>query len=112
MVTSPTYLLSNVYDDEEGTSVHHFDLYRLSSKRDLSILNIPEIFSKTISLIEWPDRLGDYQPSTHIAIDITIKEDDTRILAVNFEGDWLSDRIVEFETALKDFPSIVSDDSK
>ena len=39
--------------------IHHMDLYRLPDGCDVSILQIPEIYSTSMCLIEWPQRLGD-----------------------------------------------------
>lgn len=88
-VTSPTYLLSNHYEGENGVHVHHFDLYRLSGRKDLSTLDIPGIFPKTISLIEWPDRLGEYCPQRYIDLRIAIEPDDHRTVSISLIGpDW------------------------
>eukprot|EP01039_Chlorochromonas_danica_P007054 gene7054-7801_t len=63
-VTSPSYLLDNVYylEDQSGAAgqevkLHHMDLYRLPSGSDMGFLSIPEIFTSAICLIEWPERL-------------------------------------------------------
>jgi tRNA A37 threonylcarbamoyladenosine biosynthesis protein TsaE len=71
VVTSPTYLLDNTYtyavESAQGTSshgiIHHMDLYRLPQDCDASILGIPEIFEGSISLVEWPHRLADWEPA-------------------------------------------------
>ena len=38
VVTSPSYLLDNVYQYDEDKYIHHMDLYRLPTGCDLSIL--------------------------------------------------------------------------
>ncbi|KAG7373439.1 Threonylcarbamoyl adenosine biosynthesis protein TsaE [Nitzschia inconspicua] len=69
-VTSPTYLLSNMYqyrDEKDGTlhEIHHMDLYRLpgTSPKDFEPLALPHVFSHSISLIEWPSRLASFDDS-------------------------------------------------
>ncbi|KAG7340755.1 phospholipid-translocating P-type ATPase, flippase [Nitzschia inconspicua] len=69
-VTSPTYLLSNMYpyrDEKDGTlhEIHHMDLYRLpgTSPKDFEPLALPHVFSRCISLIEWPSRLASFDDS-------------------------------------------------
>jgi tRNA threonylcarbamoyl adenosine modification protein YjeE len=78
-VTSPSYLLDNVYDcaGEEGGSgnapviIHHMDLYRLPTAANLSLLGIPGIFSTALCLIEWPQRLAEhYLPASYLLVDI------------------------------------------
>ena len=72
-VTSPTYLLSNSYDVDGGsTKLYHMDLYRLSgSENDLLPLNLDNVFTNGISLIEWPSRLNK-KPSERLEITLTI----------------------------------------
>lgn len=72
-VTSPTYLLSNSYDVDGGsTKLYHMDLYRLSgSENDLLPLNLENVFTTGISLIEWPSRLNK-KPAERLEITLTI----------------------------------------
>jgi tRNA threonylcarbamoyl adenosine modification protein YjeE len=73
VVTSPTYLLDNIYDYarkedsvmkcESRGVIHHMDLYRLPKNCDASILGIPAVFEASISLVEWPHRLADWEAS-------------------------------------------------
>jgi tRNA threonylcarbamoyl adenosine modification protein YjeE len=56
-VTSPSFtlLLSYVHG---GISIHHADLYRLAnSTADVSILELPSLYTGGITLVEWPERL-------------------------------------------------------
>lgn len=78
-VTSPSYLLDNVYylEDQQGAGqevkLHHMDLYRLPSGSDMGFLSIPEIFSSAICLIEWPERLRkDYLPRHFLEVNLSI----------------------------------------
>lgn len=72
-VTSPTYLLSNLYDADDGrTKIYHMDLYRLSgSEKGLRPLNLDHVFSSGISLIEWPSRLSK-KPPDRLEVTLTI----------------------------------------
>mmetsp|Transcript_31020 Transcript_31020/g.46780 ORF Transcript_31020/g.46780 Transcript_31020/m.46780 type:complete len:249 (-) Transcript_31020:47-793(-) len=72
-VTSPTYLLSNSYDVDGGsTKLYHMDLYRLSgAETDLLPLDLENVFTSGISLIEWPSRLNK-KPSERLEITLTI----------------------------------------
>lgn len=56
-VTSPTFLLDNVYATRSGALVHHMDLYRLKDPVDAESLGLQHIFEHDISVIEWPQRL-------------------------------------------------------
>jgi len=61
-VTSPSYLLDNIYECRDNGSdsdltIHHLDLYRLPTGCDMTMLGIPAIFSSSLCLVEWPQRL-------------------------------------------------------
>mmetsp|Transcript_30445 Transcript_30445/g.62155 ORF Transcript_30445/g.62155 Transcript_30445/m.62155 type:complete len:314 (-) Transcript_30445:245-1186(-) len=74
-VTSPTYLLSNSYVIDEDIKIYHMDLYRLSgTEEDLIPLNLDNVFTKDISLIEWPSRLGNKKPSVRLDVTLTIND--------------------------------------
>ncbi len=61
-VPSPSFNLVLTYDMPAGT-LWHFDLYRVADPRELDELGMDEAFAEGISLIEWPDRLGDTLPA-------------------------------------------------
>jgi tRNA threonylcarbamoyladenosine biosynthesis protein TsaE len=66
-VPSPTFTLLQVYDTTHG-AIYHFDLYRLESPEDAFEIGIEDAFADGISLIEWPDRLGRYQPRERLDV--------------------------------------------
>lgn len=79
-VTSPSYLLDNLYEYDEDRFIHHMDLYRLPTQSDLTMLGIPEIFSSSLCIIEWPQRMGDKLPPDYLDIDMSIGNDETRYI--------------------------------
>ena len=79
LVSSPTYGYLNIYDDK----VAHFDLYRLSSKEDFFSLGFEEYLSESfISIIEWPEIINQYLPSSTIHIKLSHK-DGKREITIN-----------------------------
>lgn len=121
MVTSPTYLLDNIYplpifdettggtEDSSPTSkteimIHHMDLYRLPNGCDLSFLSIPNIFDKNLCIIEWPERLGNFKPTEFIEINLLINRiDEGRTVIISLVGDKYIHRLEDVEAALKLF---------
>jgi len=97
-VTSPTYLLSNMYsiasnDDSDssdkegdGMKIYHMDLYRLSgtNEDELQPLNLPQVFSNDISLIEWPSRL---HTKPEVRLDVTLTIDSTLVQGGDSDSD-------------------------
>jgi tRNA threonylcarbamoyladenosine biosynthesis protein TsaE len=66
-VPSPTFTLVQTYE-LPGGAVWHFDLYRLERPQDAAELGIDEAFTEGISLVEWPDRLGEAAPADRLEI--------------------------------------------
>ena len=86
-VTSPSYLLDNVYEFDKEAYIHHIDLYRLPSNCDLSMLGIPSIYRTSICLIEWPQRISEtFKPTNYLDIEIKILNDDSREIIITPVG--------------------------
>ena len=95
-VTSPSYLLDNTYEYDEGQYIHHMDLYRLPTGCDLSILDIPGIYSSSLCLIEWPQRMGPNLPEEFLEVDIGIEKDETRNIRFVAVGEIWIERMKSF----------------
>jgi tRNA threonylcarbamoyladenosine biosynthesis protein TsaE len=87
-IPSPTFTLVQIY--EFGDSViYHFDLYRLEAPTDAYELGIEDAFGDSISLIEWPDRLGGLLPEDRLDIELQDGADeDARNVHVTGAGAW------------------------
>lgn len=66
-VSSPSYLLDITYPDEgqallPGVTVHHLDLWRLEPAQIAALVDLDELYSSQVALVEWPERFGDAAP--------------------------------------------------
>jgi tRNA threonylcarbamoyladenosine biosynthesis protein TsaE len=69
-VTSPTYALVHQYSAPKSP-VFHIDLYRIESPDQLTNLGWDEIVSsRSLILIEWPERADTRLPEDHLPIDL------------------------------------------
>jgi len=89
-VPSPTFTLVQTYDLPDG-AIWHFDLYRLERPDDAVELGIEEAFALGISLIEWPERLGDLLPRERLDLSLAYATVGRR--AVLAAGDGWHDRL-------------------
>lgn len=66
VVSSPTFILLNIYDGAAGLRLYHFDLYRLTTADELEEIGATEFFGDPggISLVEWANRLPEVLPAT------------------------------------------------
>lgn len=99
-VPSPTFTLVQTYH-RGNSEIWHFDLYRLDDPEDAFELGIEDAFADAISLIEWPEKLGNYLPKKHLRIVLAQDgESDTRTLQVIGDENWRG-RLVGFMDADK-----------
>ncbi|MBT3789591.1 MAG: tRNA (adenosine(37)-N6)-threonylcarbamoyltransferase complex ATPase subunit type 1 TsaE [Alphaproteobacteria bacterium] len=95
-VPSPTFTIVQIYD-ELVPPVWHVDLYRLEDRADTIEIGLEEGFEDGITLIEWPDRLGDGLPADHLAMNFHMAEiAGARKVSMTGHGNWQS-RIASLE---------------
>lgn len=63
-VTSPTFVILNVYPLPNGRKFYHFDLYRLKSALELVELGFTEAIREKASFmaVEWPEKIKNLLP--------------------------------------------------
>jgi tRNA threonylcarbamoyladenosine biosynthesis protein TsaE len=102
-VTSPTYLLTNTYPTHDGIIIHHMDLYRLSGKddhQDLGPLDLENVFTNGIALIEWPLRLGTSSgliPTERLDVSMTIQTNDEKSTTTDDDDEESVTRLVTLQ---------------
>lgn len=75
-ITSPTYALIHEYRAPKSP-VFHIDLYRLDTPDQLTNLGWDEIVSsRSLVLVEWPERAGSRLPEDHVPIDLDYVADE------------------------------------
>ena len=72
-VVSPTFSLVNIYD-LKNIKVWHYDLFRLSNKREIFELDF-ELALLDCVIVEWPEIIAEYLP--HKRIEIHLDEDES-----------------------------------
>jgi tRNA threonylcarbamoyladenosine biosynthesis protein TsaE len=92
-IPSPTYTLVQTYDAGD-LQIWHTDLYRLGGPDDVLELGLDEAFETALSLIEWPDRLGEDLPrdALHLHLDPGASAEDRRA-TLSSHGDAWPDRL-------------------
>jgi N-acetylmuramate 1-kinase len=71
-VPSPTFTLTQTYT-LPGFAVVHADLYRLSGSAELTELGLEDAPEGAVTLVEWPDRAGDFLPTNRLDIALTLE---------------------------------------
>ena len=73
-VPSPTYTLVQKYNSDKS-EIYHYDLYRINDPEEIWELNWEEAVINSITIIEWPERLGYLLPDNYIRIEISHDSD-------------------------------------
>ena len=60
-VPSPTFTLLQTYQ-ASIFDIYHFDLYRIKQPEEIFEIGVEEAFYSGVSLIEWPEKMGEYLP--------------------------------------------------
>ncbi len=81
-VNSPTFVLMNDYKGK--LPIYHFDLYRLAGSQAIDTLDFDDYFyGEGISLIEWPERLGDHKPEQYYLVTFKHKGEHKRTICIS-----------------------------
>ena len=91
-VPSPTFTLVQTYDTNKG-EIWHADLYRITSPDEVEELGLTDAFSTAISLVEWPENLGDLAPENALHLTLSPNPDNQDARVARFEwtsGKWVS----------------------
>src|SRR5690242_3217779 len=67
-VSSPTFVLLNVYDTGRLT-VYHLDAYRATGAEDFEAIGFAELLDQAgVVVVEWPGRVADLLPPNRIEV--------------------------------------------
>jgi tRNA threonylcarbamoyladenosine biosynthesis protein TsaE len=65
-VSSPTFVLVNVYRRSDGAQLSHFDAYRIESLAEAEELDFDALLDQGALFIEWPERVEPILPSERL----------------------------------------------
>lgn len=83
-ITSPTFAIINEYKDREGSSIYHFDFYRINKLEEVFDFGYEDYFySGNLCFIEWPEIVNSILPENSVIVSIEEQENGKRILELN-----------------------------
>lgn len=86
-VTSPTFVLVNVYTRPDGQRLAHLDAYRLNSAADAEALDLDDLLAQGPVLVEWPARIEPALPAERLWIKLFWTAEDRRRLEISPQGE-------------------------
>ncbi len=94
-VTSPTFSILQEYPG--NIPLYHMDFYRLSDETEVEDLGFEEYFYMSgLTVIEWSERAGSLIPDSRLLLKITIQEDLSRKVEIDFGNETWQERLLEF----------------
>ena len=83
VTSSPTFSLVNEYKTLEGSSIYHFDLYRINSEIEALDMGIDDyLYSGNWCFIEWPEKIPNLLPDNVTTVTVRETESGERALEI------------------------------
>jgi tRNA threonylcarbamoyladenosine biosynthesis protein TsaE len=80
-VSSPTFVLVNIYRRPDGALIHHMDAYRIQSALEAEDLDLDEMMRSGALLVEWAERIQSALPQEHLEVQLAYVNEEQRSLA-------------------------------
>lgn len=96
-VSSPTFVLVNQYRKPGGSVMNHLDAYRLESIPEALDLDLDEMLSAGILVVEWADRIEQALPGENLSIGFSWVNDEQRNLVFIPRGERYKKLLNEFK---------------
>jgi tRNA threonylcarbamoyladenosine biosynthesis protein TsaE len=85
-VSSPTFVLVNVYRRPDGKRLYHLDTYRLSGAAEAEDLDLDALIETGPLVVEWADRIDEILPPERLTIHLRHAGDHQRDLLLTANG--------------------------
>jgi tRNA threonylcarbamoyladenosine biosynthesis protein TsaE len=87
-IPSPTFTLVQAYETP-GLTIHHFDLYRVESARELRELGLEDALEGGAAVIEWPERgIPAHLAEGALAITLEVESETARTARISGPERW------------------------
>lgn len=82
-VCSPTFTIVNEYRTADSDSIFHFDFYRIDSLKEAVDIGFEEyLYSGSLCLIEWPEKVAPLLPEETLNVKVTATGEESRIIEI------------------------------
>ena len=99
-VSSPTFILVNIYRRPDDGRLFHMDAYRLDSAPEAAELDLDEMLAQGSLLIEWPERVREILPDEHMWISFEYVAEENRQMLIKAAGARYDDLLTELRQDL------------
>ncbi len=99
-VSSPTFVLVNVYRRMDGGRFHHLDAYRLSGAAEAIDLDLDAMLVAGPLVVEWAERVWTALPGDYLRIQLSYVNENQRDLLVSPHGSRSAELLEAFRRQL------------
>jgi tRNA threonylcarbamoyladenosine biosynthesis protein TsaE len=85
-VTSPTFILVNIYRRGDGEEFAHLDAYRLESAAEADALDLDELLARGPMVVEWAPRIRAALPAENLWLKLIWVDEERRRLELSSTG--------------------------
>jgi len=85
-VSSPTFIIVNMYRRADGAQLHHMDAYRLDSLPEAEELDLESMLARGPLLVEWAERIRNLIPANHIWLEMEYLAEEHRKMRFTAHG--------------------------
>jgi len=85
-VSSPSFVLVNVYRHSEGGRLFHLDAYRLNGPAEAEDLDVTAMVDTGPLVVEWAERIQKVLPPDQLRIALTYIDENCRDLIISANG--------------------------
>ena len=99
-VSSPTFIIVNIYRRPDKGQLFHMDAYRLESAPEAAELDLDEMLAQGSVLVEWPERIQKILPEQHMWISFEYVAEENRQMLIKARGARYDDLLSELRQDL------------
>jgi tRNA threonylcarbamoyladenosine biosynthesis protein TsaE len=85
-VSSPTFIIVNVYRRADQSQLFHMDAYRLDSTAEAEELDLDSMLAQGALLIEWPERIDGLVPGERLWVQLEHIDEEERQMKFKSSG--------------------------
>jgi tRNA threonylcarbamoyladenosine biosynthesis protein TsaE len=95
-VSSPTFVIVNVYRHSDGMRLFHLDAYRLDGPGEAIDLDLENMFDQGPMIVEWAERVQSVLPEQGLWVHLNYIDDVQRDLIFSARGHYYEDMLSRF----------------
>ena len=85
-VTSPTFVLINLYERGDDLQLTHLDAYRLASAAEAEALDLDSFLGRVPMVVEWAENIEAALPAGRLWLKLHFVDDERRRVELSAEG--------------------------